>query len=167
MDGGARSSKSNPQSHMSSTRGVRGPMDRFIVSLDDDDEDVRNKASPIQRNSKEMWNQNEEEALLVNELSSDDEWLVGEYDGEDLSRTVDEDLNFDVFGEGDQSRGSQKKSTPETSKAAGKRKKLVTNVNVDEEEWEDLDSDDEGDDRAIRYDDSSEDPLSHDDLEDD
>ncbi|PON53148.1 Ribonuclease H-like domain containing protein, partial [Trema orientale] len=57
MDGGARSSKSNPQSHMSSTRGVRGPMDRFIVSLDDDDEDVRNKASPIQRNSKEMWNQ--------------------------------------------------------------------------------------------------------------
>ncbi|PON95795.1 hypothetical protein TorRG33x02_083180, partial [Trema orientale] len=59
IDGGssARSSKYNPQSHMSSTRGVRGLMDRFIMNLDDDDEDVKNKAAPIQWNSKEIWNQ--------------------------------------------------------------------------------------------------------------
>ncbi|PON76522.1 LOW QUALITY PROTEIN: hypothetical protein PanWU01x14_035760 [Parasponia andersonii] len=51
MDGGAKSCNL-----ISSTRGVRGPMDRFIVNLDDDGEDVRNKATPIQQNSKEMWN---------------------------------------------------------------------------------------------------------------
>ncbi|POO03944.1 hypothetical protein TorRG33x02_002480, partial [Trema orientale] len=51
MDGGAKSC------HLiSSTRGVRGPMDRFIVNLDDDDEDFRNKATPIRQNFIEMWN---------------------------------------------------------------------------------------------------------------
>ncbi|PON54510.1 hypothetical protein PanWU01x14_194690 [Parasponia andersonii] len=39
MDGGAKSCNL-----ISSTRGVRGYMDRFIVNLDDDDEDVRVKA---------------------------------------------------------------------------------------------------------------------------
>ena len=48
----------------------------------------------------------------------------------------------------------------------GKRKKHVRDVDDDEEEWNDLDSDDGEDDRAIRYDDTSEDPSSHDDLDD-
>ncbi|PON46962.1 hypothetical protein PanWU01x14_248060 [Parasponia andersonii] len=41
--GSARSSKSNPHYHMSSTRGVRGPIDRFIVNLDNDDDDINHK----------------------------------------------------------------------------------------------------------------------------
>ncbi|PON81370.1 Zinc finger, BED-type [Trema orientale] len=140
MDGGAKSC--NP---ISSIRGVRGPMNRFITNLDDDDEDVRNKAAR-------------------------------ENDEEDSPKTDDEELDVDVFGEEDppsgvsgiQSRStkSHNKNTLETSKAAGKRKKHVTDVDENEEEWNDLDSDDGKDDRAIRYDDTSEDPSSHDDLDD-
>lgn len=120
--------------------------------------------------------QNDEDALLVNELSSDDEWLIGENDEEDSPKIDDEELDVDVFGEEDlpsgvsgiQSRStkSHNKNTPETSKAAGKRKKHVTDVDENYEELNDLDSDDGEDDRATRYDDTSEDPSSHDDLDD-
>ncbi|PON50942.1 HAT, C-terminal dimerization domain containing protein [Parasponia andersonii] len=311
MDGGAKSC--NP---ISSTRGVRCHMDRFIVNLDDEEEDVRNKAAPIQQNSKEMWNQvcldvgrifqspeiklslfhctdklipdpehrvkanlqcsvfhnkegffefnqakltfdkrspiewwirfgdgtpelqrfaikvlgltcsssgcernwstynqvhtkrrnrlstlrmntwvyimynkklkhrqlklkslqNDEDALSVNELPSDDEWLIGENDEEDSPKTNDDELDVDVFGEGglpsevsgiqSQSTKSHKKNTPETSKAGGKRKKHVTDVDENEEGSNDLNSDDGEDDRAIRYDNTSENPSSHDDLDD-
>ena len=39
-----------------STRGVRGPIDRFIMTLDDDEnEDIRNRAGqPSSQNSKDM-----------------------------------------------------------------------------------------------------------------
>ncbi|PON68576.1 Ribonuclease H-like domain containing protein [Trema orientale] len=91
----------------------------------------------------------------------------------DSPKTNDEELDVDVFGERDQPSGvskiqsrsteSHKKTTPGQVKLQVRERR---DVDEDEEEWNDLDSDDGEDDRAIRYEDTSEDPSSHDDLDD-
>ena len=62
-------------------------------------------------------------------MPSDDEWLIGKNDEVDSPKTDDEELDVDVFGEGDQPSGvsriqsrsseSHKKTTPRISKTVG------------------------------------------------
>nr|GMC97715.1 HAT, C-terminal dimerization domain containing protein [Ipomoea batatas] len=104
---------------------------------------------------------NDEDSLLIDELPSDDEWLVGEND-EDAPHLSVDDFDVDVF-EGEPSQATQTQPISSSSKKAsasakgsskGKEKLRL----IDEDEWEDIDYDGGSgnkDDETIDYNDSS------------
>nr|GMC95500.1 HAT, C-terminal dimerization domain containing protein [Ipomoea batatas] len=104
---------------------------------------------------------NDEDSLLIDELPSDDEWLVGEND-EDAPHLSVDDFDVDVF-EGEPSQATQTQPISSSSKKAsasakGSSKEKEKFRLIDEDEWEDIDYDGGSgnkDDEAIDYNDSS------------
>ncbi|XP_019160773.1 PREDICTED: uncharacterized protein LOC109157329 [Ipomoea nil] len=99
---------------------------------------------------------NDEDNLLIDELPSDDEWLVGEDEyGPNISL---DDINVDVFeGEGPSQatqaqpiESSSKNSKKASAQGSNKGKGKMRLINEDEEDWEDFDEDsDNGNDEDI------------------
>nr|GMC64203.1 geranylgeranyl transferase type-2 subunit beta 1-like [Ipomoea batatas] len=106
---------------------------------------------------------NDEDSLLIDELSSNGEWLVGKNDEDALHISID-DFDVDVF-EGEPSQETQTQPTESSIKKASastkglsKGKKKLRLIDEDEKEWEDIDHDGESGnevDEAIDYNDSS------------
>nr|GMD37640.1 uncharacterized protein LOC109157329 [Ipomoea batatas] len=99
---------------------------------------------------------NDEDSLLIDELPSDDEWLVGENDEDAPHLTVD-DLDVDVL-EGEPSQATQTQPNESSSKkvsakgGSSKGKGKLHLVDEDEDDWEDFDNED---DEALELDDAS------------
>ncbi|XP_031131697.1 uncharacterized protein LOC116033083 [Ipomoea triloba] len=82
---------------------------------------------------------NGEDSLLIDELPSDDEWLVGENGEDDPHPSVD-DFDVDVFeGEPSQATKSIASLSKNASASASKGKEKLRLIDEDEEEWEDID----------------------------
>ncbi|KAM6565679.1 hypothetical protein CsatA_024807 [Cannabis sativa] len=81
---------------------------------------------------------NEDDALLLDDLPSDDEWIIGDNENENVQRLSDKELERLELTQINQNHTS----APESSSRAGKRQRLV--VDMDEDIWKDIDGGNEG-----------------------